>query len=485
MKSARFANLILIGSTSLFGVIVFHTAWNYAIYPQKMDAFLYYYAFPVICIMILIASLKLPESYKVNLSIVIISTLVNVYAVDAFLFLYTTRYKNKAGADSLSWQQKRIIAAKKNGIVIDTRTRLEVVKQLRSEGINAYPTIPPSDYIFKVRSRAAIDDEIIVPFGGLSNKLTVGSNESGKFCIYESDENGFNNPKGIWSTGALDVAVVGDSFPHGSTVSQGKDVSSFIRSYYKNTLNLGAIGNGPLVELATIKEYLKPFKPKVVLWLYYEGNDLIDLDREKKDVLLIKYLESNFRQNLVLRQSEVDSALMKYVEEAMDEQETMHAEENKIKNIESLSDDVSVFTFLKLRTLRQKLGLYYEHDDIDVDMKLFCRIMISARDYVASWSGRLYFVYLPEWQIYSNSRLANKSRSKVMSLINHLDIPIIDIHEVFLGSKDPLSFFPFRLPGHYNEDGYRLMGEAILKVIENNADLQSIPYKNVPGRKTP
>ena len=36
-------------------------------------------------------------------------------------------------------------------------------------------------------------------------------------------------------------------------------------------------------ELATLKEYGPTLKPKLVLWFYYEGNDLRDLDGWEKN----------------------------------------------------------------------------------------------------------------------------------------------------------------------------------------------------------
>ena len=54
-------------------------------------------------------------------------------------------------------------------------------------------------------------------------------------------------------------------------------------------------GNGPLIELATLKEYL-PNKVNKVLWLYYEGNDLKDLKNEMNNKILRKIFQ---RKNLV------------------------------------------------------------------------------------------------------------------------------------------------------------------------------------------
>jgi len=43
--------------------------------------------------------------------------------------------------------------------------------------------------------------------------------------------------------------------------------------------------------------------------------------------------------------------------------------------------------------------------------------------------------------------------------------------ELFQNHNDPLSLFPFRSPGHFNELGYKHMAETIFKKIvdyENN-----------------
>ena len=54
-----------------------------------------------------------------------------------------------------------------------------------------------------------------------------------------------------------------------------------------------------------------------------------------------------------------------------------------------------------------------------------------------------------------------------MQTATELDIPIIDIHnEVFKTHPDPLSLFPFRIAGHYNAEGYRLVAEAIRKQLD-------------------
>ena len=68
-------------------------------------------------------------------------------------------------------------------------------------------------------------------------------------------------------------------------------------------------GNGPLIEYATLREYLDT-KVKKVLWIYYEGNDLANLENEKTNDILINYLKDlNFTQNLKFKQNDIDTLL--------------------------------------------------------------------------------------------------------------------------------------------------------------------------------
>ena len=47
--------------------------------------------------------------------------------------------------------------------------------------------------------------------------------------------------------------------------------------------------NGPLIEYATLREYFNT-NVKKVLWVYFEGNDLANLKYEKKNNILVNYL---------------------------------------------------------------------------------------------------------------------------------------------------------------------------------------------------
>ena len=85
---------------------------------------------------------------------------------------------------------------------------------------------------------------------------------------------------------------------------------------------------------------------------------------------------------------------------------------------------------------------------------------------VLGWGGKMYFVYLPSFERYSTDS-EDPNRDFVMQPAAELDILVIDIHsKVFEPHLDPLSLYPFRIVGHYNALGYRLVAEAIGKRLE-------------------
>ena len=153
------------------------------------------------------------------------------------------------------------------------------------------------------------------PLSGLSNSETIYCNENGYYSIYQSDRYGFNNPDNEWDKKEIEYLLVGDSFTHGACVNRPNDISSVLRNLSKKSvLNLGMGGNGPLIEYATLREYLDT-NVKKVLWIYYEGNDLANLENEKTNDILINYLKDlNFTQNLKLKQNDIDTLLSNLIE---------------------------------------------------------------------------------------------------------------------------------------------------------------------------
>ena len=282
----------------------------------------------------------------------------------------------------------------------------------------------------------------------------MSCNESGKYAIFLSDRYGFNNPDSEWDLSKTKWVLTGDSFTQGACVNPGEEIPGQIRSITgESVINLGNAGNGPLIELAVLKEYAESIKPKIVLWMYYE-NDLGNLKKEKSVPLLMRYLEPEFSQNLIHRQTDIDDRLEGYIAEKEVTAEK-EATSEKIKYFESTE-------VLRLYNIRQALGLDFSGA---YPLTLFSEILTKARDRVAAWGGKLYFVYLPEfsrYQLHMKYRGLDKRESNVVNAVKNLNIPIIHIQEVFANHPDPLSLFPFQSSAHYNAEGYSEVAKAVV-----------------------
>ena len=481
-RLARAANII-VGVSGCFCVLLllyyfYHYTWTGKRALTSPIGIILYCGLPAVLAAMLFASLRLRPLPRISLALVVVSGATATFIANLFLALlgFSPTKSNRTLWFSESDFADLIKVAKEYNVTFDTRNKLEVIRDLQSRGIDAVPSIPPLELMplqsdGTRKSVLTLDGTEVLPHGGMSNKVTVYCNESGTHEWYESDEHGFHNPKGVWSAAQMDVVALGDSYTQGHCVTSDTNFVALIRQRYPRTLNLGINGQGSLMTLATLRDYGLSLKPKVVLWFFYEGNDMTDLAEEKKSPLLMRYLQSDFRQPLLQRQTEIDQALEAFIKARIASFRPVE------KPPETFSNRVSRSLFLleelvKLSHLRRKLGLAYgshrsqEEDLIETSlMDSLEQALREGKKSVESWGGRLYFVYLPDRDRYAGRTSAPDARAHVLHAVRNLGIPLIDIDNAFRPQPDPLALFPFRRLGHYNEAGHRLVAEEVLRTM--------------------
>ena len=351
------------------------------------------------------------------------------------------------------------------GIKYDLRTKVEIYQDLKKEDPNVVMV-----YRF---SLAKAKNMKFYPFSGVSNSKTLYCNENGYFAIYQSDRYGFNNPDEEWDKNITDFLLVGDSQTHGACVNRPYDFASNLRLLKKNengVLNLGYYGIGPLIEYAVLREYLKNKNVKNILWMYFEGNDLLDLKYELTRPILLKYLENkSFHQNLISKQNIIDEQMKKDIEQ-------LHEKQKNISH--KLLSKKNIINFVKLYHVRLLIFTDKPQPEISSGRKTtFTEILKSANELAKENNSKLYFVYLPAYERYKNIYYKSPYK-KVINLVNNLKIPLINIHlNVFNNHNDPLSLFSIwgrelypkvGSHDHYNEKGYKIISEAILERLRKN-----------------
>ncbi len=332
----------------------------------------------------------------------------------------------------------------------DVATARTVTATFRANGLDALGHYCGASYLREgaggvLRSRLSIDDTETLPLSGLAGNHLIKVDDS-KVTVRRTDAYGFNNPPGQWQIGA--AMVTGDSFAFGADVPFGEGFVDRARARLKPLVNLACGGNGPLLELAAVVEYGPLLRPAVVLWAYYEGNDLTkDIVRERAAPILARYLEPDHRQDLAARNADIQRAARDFLDRRAPAKISFAA-----------ASGIQWRSAARLEYLRTALGLTYGFKPDALD--LFTQVLARARDVVEGWGGRLVFLYLPGEGRYVTGLAgqdADGYRRAVLDRVRGLGIPVIDMVPVFAGHARPRDLFR----GHYTAEGHAMVAVAV------------------------
>ena len=385
------------------------------------------------------------KNFKTYFIIIFLSTISALYLFESYLLI---KEKNII-------LKKAEMYKKKTGKSYDLRSKFEVYNDLKNDKEKVTLSMTAWSKIF-------LDKNDLLPLSGLSNIKSILCNENGYYSSYLSDRYGFNNPDKEWDKKSIDYLVLGDSFAHGACVNRPNDISSVLRSLSKkNVLNLGISGNGPLTEYATLREY-KRTNVKNIIWIYFEGYDLVDLINEKKNFILMNYInDENFSQNLRNRNDAKDQVVKKITKKEYNRIVEKYSDDNKLK--------YKILKFIRLDKTKKKIFVNQViSEEINESVfKDFRNIMALTKIEADKMKSKLYFVYLPEFLRLSEN-YSNKNYYKVLKIVNDLDIPVIDLKKSLLDKeKNPFDLYPFGMNAHFNVKGYKKSSQIILENIKD------------------
>jgi hypothetical protein len=200
-------------------------------------------------------------------------------------------------------QVERMRAAQRMGLPFDGRTKSQVISDLQAQGQSVLPGMA-RDWVRLASVRQQLPDGLF-PLGNASMSRIVECNEGGAYVFYDSDEFGFNNPRGIWHP-AASTSRSSASRSRSATVCRrsqpGRSDPSNVPAHRQPRYR----GHQHLSMLGAFREYVEPVRPPLVLWVI--NANTVDSWHELEDPVLARYLESGFRQGLMDRQAEVDRA---------------------------------------------------------------------------------------------------------------------------------------------------------------------------------
>jgi hypothetical protein len=355
----------------------------------------------------------------------------------------------------------------------DPRSPAEVAETLRRDGQDAWPSFMPG----VLRGQDTLGKKEPIALGGVANVRTVHCNEGQpSYLIYQSDQFGFLNGSDAYHSHAPAIMMIGDSYVQGHCVKVDERIVSRLRKHFPASLNFGIGDNGPLLELATLREYGQYLKPRIVIWVFFEGNDLIDLDAEKKLPALTAFLDPKHRLGFPERQAIIDRRLQSYllVNRGVDNSSLFAWNSLRTK----------ILPFLSLTNMWRFTGLPYGSAGYDYD--LMEQILRVARDEVSSFGGEMILVYIPFAKnlqglgFYTAGR--NYVRQKILDIASDLQLPVIDLYLriVELGGYSAVTN---AVGSHFNSRGYAMVADLMVDFLCTTGRGHRIGPASCPARE--
>ena len=436
--------IYLILSSILLVYIIYKSEVTYQ--GQKRDYFIVYYFASSILIIFSVLTFYLNEKLKDYFFYSITFFLISVFFLEKYLDFKNNKIK-QAYFQKIK-DERSFIFEKRYSSKFDSRDKYEIFDNLKSLDDNTSLFVKPNRYLS--------DNKKIFPLSGISYSKTIFCNQAGFYSMYQSDRYGFNNPDKEWESEEIEYLLIGDSFVHGACVNRPNDMASKLRKVSKKkVLNLGYYGNGPLIEYAVLREYLKPNVRKII-WFYFEGNDLINLKNELKNHFLLKYYNDPFfTQNLRKKQNQIDDLGFLKIEE--DRYKEKFKEQKKITKL---------FKFPNLRGYMNKFLPEKNKPKIEIPLKEMKSILSLVKKISDENNSELYFVYLPTFERYNFSDFKSE-KMNMKKITNELKIQFLDVDEIiFKKTKNPKELFSLGMGYHYNEETYEKVINKIYNLIK-------------------
>ncbi len=311
-----------------------------------------------------------------------------------------------------------------------------------------------------------INNNSQIIFGDVPNSKIILCNEDGEYVFFKSDKFGFrNNNKNYdnqnFKNGQMPI-LIGDSFGLGVCIED----KIYLKNLNDKILNLSVSGSGPISQIALINEYLIRFKTNKIIWLYYEGNDFLDLEIEMKNLIFKKYLNSldkwpayNYFKNI----NNTNKFLVNYIENL---KKTKSIEGSSFKEIK-YGKDFSLNRLIKLTAVRNIFRNYKNHNNYGQSKKLntYLNSFNELNKILLKKNIEVNFIFLPSYKTVARGKISQsiKDLKKILKTnFKNIEIYNFDEHIIKNLPKEKIYINP---RSHFSQDTYKELYTYIEKII--------------------
>lgn len=285
------------------------------------------------------------------------------------------------------------------------------------------------------------------------------------------DKNGFRNEEDLASA---DIAVIGDSYVESQMMPGARLSTTRLAELTKQTVaNLGQSGYGPQQELAVLKRYALPLRPKTVVWIFYEGNDLLDARSYADRVASLKatwgrvdsfWYRSFFKNSLAWVTHSLQSCVPNPNEELQAAHTTVVDSTGKSQRL-----------YVKGRTVSSTLTKQELND-----LQVTAAILEEAQRLVQQQGARFMVVFAPHaYRVYNQLanfegvrggtawRDVNDLPDRLRSIVANIspEIDYLDLTPVFRSTVRNHTLVFLHDDTHWTADGHRIVAETLAEAL--------------------
>lgn len=283
------------------------------------------------------------------------------------------------------------------------------------------------------------------------------------------DRQGFRNDHKIEQAS---VVAIGDSFLEGTLVSGTEVLSSQLKRLLQvEVANLGQGGYGPQQELVTLKRYGLPLKPKLVLWCFFEGNDLDDVRKYER---YVRQLEK-----IVKKQGSLGER--SFTKNALNTLAGLASPKSQHKGLEAHRRSCK----FPSGNGAESETLYFAHEGTPLSEEELASLdtaqnsCFQAQRLCADGDAKLVFVYIPtSFRVYCDfcefpedgygrQWRPNDLPSRLEAWCKGQGIPYLDLTPALKGSAAKGELVYFTDDTHWNAKGHEVAGEAIARFLKD------------------
>lgn len=397
-----------------------------------------------------------------NTALLLISTFVAIVTAELVIKLRIVTLEPLTPMGYVDVRELARRSAIMRGDEFDERSLQQVVVASRENNERSFPAVSPAYFLSSDGSKVKLNGKPVLPMGIAARADNFYCNESGQFAKFTTDKFGFRNTESTW-TETADIVAIGDSYTMGSCLGDDESIVGNLRRFAK-VLNLGMGANGPLTELASLREFASVVKPKVILWNFFP-NDFDDLERDRKNPVLIQYLTPGFTQQLRQRNDAIQPVVDRVVDEYW----------RAVKAAGEASDTALAEPFYKFPGLRRIYKFTINQWTIkktlpNFNLDLFIKVLQVAKSDAEGMGAKLFFSYIPD--CLNTSYGQNIWKTQLLEEVAALGITVIDTESSVKAATDGGKRAYFYCPGsHFTPAGAKAAADEISRKIAASIEI--------------